>query len=360
VRSPLHPVFAAAGACFSDRHGFEIPVEFSGTRAEYEAAAGAVVLAERSYRGRIRVTGKDRISFLQNMLSNDVKGLATGSGLYACWLSRQGKLISDLVVYRFEDSVLLEMEPERLTPVMESLTRYIVSEDVSLRDASPEEALVSLEGPRAAELLSGLTNEPLPPLAPFQFLERELLGAGVRVSAVAHGPGPGLDLALPSAEAPRLVETILERGRPLGLLPAGARALDIRRIEAGIPLFGVDMDESHMPLEAGLEFALSFQKGCYIGQEYVARLAHRGHVNKKLAGLRLTGELVPEPGTPIGAGDREIGAITSAAFSPTLGSPLALGYLQRDWTEPGTEVLVRAAAGAIAARVAALPFLPQP
>lgn len=358
VRSPLHDIFAAAGARFVERHGFEIPEEFSGTRQEYEAASRTAILAERSYRAGVRVTGKDRVFFLQNMLSNDVKALGSGGGLQACWLTRQGKLIADLIVYRFEDSLLLEMERERLKPVMESLARYIVSEDVSLSDASAEEAFVSLEGPRAAELLSGLLGEPLPALAPFHFFERPWRGAPLRVSAVPHGPGPGFDLAVAADDAPRIVGLILERGRPLGLLPAGARALEIRRIEAGIPLFGVDMDESHLPLEAGLEKAISFNKGCYIGQEYVVRIVHRGHVNKKLVGLRLAVEAVPEPKSTVHSGEREIGQVTSAAFSPTLGCAVAMAYVQREWTEPGAEVMVRAAAIEIRARVAALPFLP--
>jgi len=358
VQSPIHQAFAAAGARFVERGDFEIPGEFEGVRKEYQAATSAAILAERSYRARLRVTGKDRVLFLQNMLSNDVKALAPGSGLLACWLTRQGKLISDLVVYCFEGSLLLEMERERLKPVMDSLARYVVSEDVTLKDESAGEALVSLEGPRAAEILSHLLGEALPALAPFQFRERLWQGVPLRIAAVRRGPGPGFDLAVPAPESTRLIAYVLEMGRPLGLLPAGAGALEIRRIEAGIPLFGVDMDESHLPLEAGLEGAISFSKGCYIGQEYVVRISHRGHVNKKLVGLRLSGETVPEPGSTLRREDREIGRVTSAAFSPALASPVALGYVQREVSEPGTELMVRAASADIPARVAPLPFLP--
>ena len=171
-----------------------------------------------------------------------------------------------------------EMEPERAGLTIETLSRYIVSEDVELKDVSNRQALVSAEGPRAGELLSKLIGRPLPELTPYQITSARVGETPVQVSAVRHGPGPGYDLAIPTSEALVVLEQMHEAGGDLGFRIAGHRTQNIRRIEAGIPLFGIDMNESHLLLETGLENAVSFNKGCYVGQEYVARLAHRGHL----------------------------------------------------------------------------------
>ncbi len=334
----------------------EIPEEFSGLSEEYHASRETAILVDRSYRARVRASGRDHVSFLQNMLTNDVKALATGEGLPAAHLSRLGKLISDLVVYRLDNSLLLEMEPGRRDPLTESLSRYVVSEDVTLTDVTTEDALLSIEGPRSAEIISKLLAETLPELARFHFVSSRGAGFDVRVSRSHHGPGLCFDLAVPAAVAADLWEKLLSVGRPSGLIPAGFCTMEVRRIEAGIPLFGVDMDESHLPLEAGLDAAISFNKGCYVGQEYVARLAHRGHLNRKLVGLEMPGEVVPESGDDIVGSDHTVGHITSAALSPALGHPVALGYVQRDFLAPGTEVTVRGDRQELAARVAELPF----
>ena len=339
--------------------------EFSGVDDEYRAARESVVVADRSYRAFIRVTGKDRLSFLQNMLSNDVKKLQTGEGVWAAILTRKGTLISDLVAYQLGDALLLEMDPEGLSPAMESLSRYLVSEDVTLADVTGDEALFSVEGPRAAKLLSqilvDLSETRLAELEMHHFIsdggdEREL-----RVSAARHGPGTAFDVAVPARQAAEFLVNLLDAGRPLGLRPVGWQVQEIRRIEAGIPLLGVDMDASHLPLEARLDDAISFNKGCYIGQEYVVRLAHRGHLNRKLTGLAFSGQTVPNAGDEIRASHdesaRAAGRVTSAAFSPSLGQPIAMGYVPSALLEPGTVVTVLSGNGTLQARVTELPFV---
>jgi folate-binding protein YgfZ len=296
------------------------------------------------------------------MLTNDIKSLAPGAGTQAALLSRLGKLVTDLVVYRHEESVLLEMERERVGPLMEALSRYIVSEDVRLDDVSGVEALISIEGPRSAELLSRLSNQNQTSLdlEPYHFTESLIDETPLRCSAVRHGPGPGFDLAVPATRSVFIAEQIMDKGKDFGLHLAGARTTETRRIEAGIPMFGVDMDESHLVLEAGLQDAVSFNKGCYIGQEYVARLAHRGHLNKKLVGLKLEGTNVPSGGNDITGGGRNAGRVTCARYSPTLGCPLALGYVHRDFFDPEREVGVLIGEEEVPARVAKLPFIGMP
>ncbi len=380
--STLRTLFAAAGARFATRRGREVPEEFAGVGDEYRASRESVVVADRSYRARMRVTGKDRVSFLQNMLTNDVKALEPGQGIPAVLLTRKGTLISDLIVYQLGDVILLEMEPEGLAPALESFSHYLVSEDVTLGDASDEEALFSVEGPRASTLLAQLlgdrTEDQFAKLETFHFIEASHGELDIRVSAARHGPGPAFDLAVPARGAAEFLDILLDAGRPLGLQLAGWQVQEIRRIEAGIPLLGTDMDASHLPLEAGLDHAISFNKGCYIGQEYVVRLAHRGHVNRKLTGLTLAGRTVPQAGDPIHASggpsqadqagqsrqaeqaEQAVGRVTSAAFSPSLNQPIAMGYVQSAFLATNTALSIRNGENALEARVTALPFIDRP
>ncbi len=364
--SPMRDALAAAGARFADHRGNEVAEEFSGIDQEYRAACEAVVVGDRSYRAQLRVTGTDRVKFLHNMLTNDVKSLGPGDGLHAALLTRLGKIVSDLFVYQLDDATLLEMEPQALTPVTEALSHYIISEDVDLKDSSDEEALFSVQGPRSSELLSRVSDDGWSELAAFHFIQTTLAGRKARVSATPHGPGQSFDIALPPKDAAGLLEKLLAAGEPLGLRPAGWQTMEIRRIESGIPLFGVDMDPSHFPIEAGLDEAISFTKGCYLGQEYVVRLAHRGHLNRKLVGFQVTDSRVPRPGDGISGSEdnvgqnRQIGQVTSAAFSASLGHPIALGYVHRDSFAPGTPVRIHRADQVFNAQVTELPFIASP
>jgi folate-binding protein YgfZ len=318
---------------------------------EYRAAIEGALALDRSHLATVAARGKDRESFLQNMLTNDVRSLAAFTGLPAAFLTVKGKLVSDLLVFKSDDSFLLQMERERAEPFRKALDRYIISEDVALESLAEKEATFSLEGPQAsgilAELAGGSASE-LPGLDRLHFRILDLAGANVRVVAHRRELTPRFDVSASPDVARKLLERVLERGALLG----GERVRETRRIEASRPRFGIDMDESHLPLEAGLDEAISFQKGCYIGQEYVVRLAHRGHVNRKLAGLKLSGVEAPAPGSPVLHGAEEVGAVTSSAFSPAFGGTLALAYLKRGHWEPGTEVTV----GTAAATVFSLPF----
>jgi len=324
-------------------------IESSFEEAYRSAMEGALVL-DRSHLATIAARGKDRESFLQNMLTNDVRSLAPGTGVPAAFLTVKGKLVSDLLVFK-SDSFLLQMERERAEPFRKALDRYIISEDVALESRAESEAMFSLEGPKASGILAELTGislSDLDELAHLHFRSLDLSGVPARITAQRRELTPRFDVTASPDAAKSLLERSLERGALLG----GESVREARRIEASRPRFGIDMDESHLPLEAGLEEAISFQKGCYIGQEYVVRLAHRGHVNRKLAGLRLSGVEAPAPGSPVLHCDEEAGTVTSSALSPAFGGALALAYLKRGHWEPGTEVTV----GGATATVSSLPF----
>jgi folate-binding protein YgfZ len=314
---------------------------------EYRAVMEGAVVLDRGQLATVAVRGRDRESFLQNMLTNDVRSLAPGAGIPAAFLTVKGKLVSDLLVFKTDDSFLLEMERERVEPFRKMLDRYIISEDVTLESLADREKTFSVEGPDAARIVSGLaglSEAELLELAELQFRS----GATSRISARRRELTPRFDVTAQNEVAKSLLESALEAGAVLG----GDSLRETRRLEASRPRFGVDFDDSHLPLEAGLEAAISFQKGCYIGQEYVVRLAHRGHLNRKLSGLKVEGNEPLPPGAPVRSGEEESGSITSSAFSPSFGGVLAFAYLKRGSWEPGAEVTVAGRS----AKVTPLPF----
>ena len=323
----------------------------SSFEESYRAATEGALALDRSHLATVAARGKDRESFLQNMLTNDVRSLAPGAGVPAAFLTNKGKLVSDLIVFKSDDVFLLQVERERAEPFRKALDRYIISEDVVLESRADTEATLSLEGPEASGILAELaeiSRSELDGLAHLHFRSLDVAGVPARVTSQRRELTPRFDLTASPDGARDILERVLERGALLG----GEDVRETRRIEASRPRFGVDMDESHLPLEAGLDEAISFQKGCYIGQEYVVRLAHRGHVNRRLSGLRLAGGDAPAPSSPVRHGAEDAGAVTSSAFSPAFGCALALAYLKRAYLEPGTEVTV----GGATATVSSLPF----
>ena len=325
--------------------------------AGYAAARRGAALIHRADRARILVSGKDRASYLHGLLTNDVQSLTAGGGCYAAYLTAQGRMISDLWVYELGDVILLSLGRDRAATVLEKLDQFIFSEDVQLGDVTDTFASVAIVGPGAAAIVDHAIALVDPPgtvalLAEHGNLRGTFDGSSAIVLRVTDTGVPGYEIVVEADRLPALRAVLLEQGA-VDVDPATAETL---RIEAGVPKFHVDMDEETIPLEAGIEArAISLTKGCYVGQEVIIRVLHRGHgrVAEKLVGLKLSGTDVPARGTTVTADNREIGRVTSAAFSPTLDSPIALAYLKRDFIEPGTRVLL-ASAEAI---VSPLPFV---
>jgi folate-binding protein YgfZ len=327
--------------------------------AEYEAARHRAAFVDRSDRGRVVVSGADRASYLQGLLTNDIVALQPGQGCYAAYLTAQGRMIADLHVYELGDVILLAMAGAVKEGVLAKLDQFIFTEDVQLGDVTGTFAQIAAVGPDAARtvsaLLAGVSVELLTGMKEHGNLRAEWAGGAAIVTRVTDPGEPGYDLYIERAQSGALKAALGAAGA-LEMDEATAEAV---RIESGVPLFHRDMDEATIPLEAGIETrAISFSKGCYVGQEVIIRVLHRGHgrVARRLVGLRFDGPRVPAPGSPIRSGDREIGVVTSSTRSPALKRPIALGYVHRDFVEPGTKVEV----GESTAEVAALPFLARP
>ncbi|HEY1356265.1 MAG TPA: glycine cleavage T C-terminal barrel domain-containing protein [Solirubrobacterales bacterium] len=306
--------------------------------AQYRQLREECGLLDRGDRGKILVSGPDATEYLQGQLTNDVEALAEDEGCYAALLDRKGHLQSDLRVLRLSNGIWLDLEPGPSPTVLSHLRTYSIGREVEIEDVTEAWAILSLIGPRAAELagLEGIGPE---------HSQRHRRWEGVEVLGVATALG--VDLIARAEDSGPLRELALAAGA----VEVGEQAAEIVRIESGTPRFGAEMSTETMPAEAGIvDAAVSFTKGCYIGQEPVARLHYKGRPNRHLRGLELSGPA--EPGAELRLGERAVGSIGSSCVSPARG-PIALAVVRRE-AEPGAELAVGEAG--VTARVVDLPF----
>jgi folate-binding protein YgfZ len=298
---------------------------------DYERLREAVGLVDRSARGKLRLTGSEAADYLQGQLTNDVEALAPGEGCYAALLTPKGQIVADMRLLRGPDFIWIDCEPRSVAPIVRNAQMYGIGRDVHLEDATGSHAILSLIGPAAAEAL-----DVAPPERENAWVEGE---HGIYARTYA-----GVDVICPAAGAEAVAAA-------LGVEQVSEDAAECVRIEAGRPRLGYEIAGGVIPQEAGLnDRAVSFTKGCYVGQETVARLHYKGKPNRHLRGLRLSDPAAA--GDEITFGDRVVGKIGSATVSPALG-PIALAILRRE-VGPGDRVKVGAAA--VDAEVAELPF----
>lgn len=353
-RIPLAQQHLAAGAALSVYHGAEIPLKFADSTTEYRAARNSAGLFDFSFRSKFTLTGEHSARFLHRIVSNDIKVLAPGQGTYATLLSPQGRILADLRIYLADDRIWVDTDADLAEKAMSNLQRYIIGDRVQIEPSSV--LAVAIQGPAAWAAIEGILG---PGIAP---LEREMdhravtcQGQSARLVRLSSTGDEGYEIWLDEPAISSFWQAALDAGKSLPLVPCGSEALETLRIEAGIARYGPDLAEDTLPLEAGLLSALSFNKGCYIGQEIVERARSRGHVNWNLMGLRLEpGAGLPKPGETASHDGKTVAEVTSACYSPLLDRPIALAYLRREVSEPGTK-LPLAESGV--AEVCTLPFL---
>jgi folate-binding protein YgfZ len=309
---------------------------------DYSALHEGAIIGAIAERRQIALSGPDRASFLQGLLTNDIPSLTAGRGCYAAWLTPQGRMIIDLHVLESGDMLLLDVPAAEVEQTAERLEQFHFTEDVQIANLAGSLRSVWLHGPTASQILTKLTptTGEFAAWASYQNARAEIGGASVVIARIDQLAVPGYVLYVDEQQE-ALLATLLAAA---GAVPATPPTLEAGRIEAGYPVFGIDMSSDTIPLEAAIEDrAISLTKGCYVGQEVIIRVLHRGHgrVARKLVGLHVEGP-VPPHSAQIFAEDREIGFVTSGAYSPRFGA-IALGYLHRDFVEPGTVVAVDAA-----------------
>jgi folate-binding protein YgfZ len=324
-----------------------LSTEYSAVR---EGGAGVIDLSSR---GRLLVSGSEAVMFLNGLITNDMKTLALNSWMPAVFPNVQGRLIAAVRIIHRDDGFLIDTESTSLETVTKLLDRFTLAGDFRLEDLTSGTAMVSVQGTNAAEVIRKALGEASATVARGQVATAQLEnGSHVNVIRATHTGEDGFDLFADAKDGQTLLELLLRAGAQ----PFGSDVAETLRIEAGIARFGVDMDETRVVTETNLDDAVSFTKGCYIGQEIIARIKYRGHVAKKLTGVLLEQDVALESGAKILSDDqKEIGAITSATISPRLKQTIALAYVKYDYLEPGTKVKVVSAGEEFPATVTELP-----
>ncbi len=348
---PLHKLHRQWKAEWQIVDGVEVPSDYGTAADEYRALREGCGLIDRSDVARLELMGADRHRFLNGLVTCDVKPLLAGEGAYGYFTDRQGKILADAAVLALEDRLWLELPTPAGDSIRAQLEKYIIADRVEVKPLD-DLALWTLAGPGSRELLAGLVSEPLPETP---WSHRKLMLAGSEVQLVRQAR-LGIDAFTVwcSASLGRpLAESLVEAGAARGLRPAGRSALEMIRVEAGIAKFGQDFGAANFPQEVGEDGAVSYSKGCYLGQEIVARIHYRGGVNHRL--FRLAFEA---PGVNAGASlwleDREVGTVTSAISSPSNGDIGMAMVHKRGWDAATFEVEVDGlASGGENARLAA-------
>ena len=319
----------------------------SALLAEYTAMRDAAGVLDLSGRSRLCLTGADRTRFLHGQVTNDVNKLRAGEGCYAALVTAKGKLVSDLNIYCMPDELLLDFEPGLSQRVAERFEKYIIADDVQVIDVAPHYGLISVQGPKASEAIAGQNWFASLPQQPYYFVTAKRDGGDWYCANHTRGAAAGFDLFVPVAEVQGALSNLKAPRCSL-------EALNMLRIEAGIPRFGVDMDETNLAPEAVESTAISYAKGCYIGQEVISRIRAYGQVAKALRGLKLS--ITAQRGDKLFVDAKEVGYITSALESPRFRTNIALGYVRREHNQIGTPLTLRTESAKGEAVIVPLPF----
>lgn len=330
--------------------GVPVPGNFGDPAGEYEAARNLVALAHRPDRTLVAFSGEDRRKFLQGLLTNDIEGIPPGGGRAALFLDTKGHVRGALDIWAEEEALIVGCDVGFVETALPDLARYVLAADVHIEDRREVDSVFAILGAAAAELLrrSGVDV----PAAARAHARITLGGAAVRLARTPDLGVDGLEIHVPRGSADDVCRALEKLGDD-GVTYIGWQTVEALRVEHGAARFGRELTGNEFPQEAGLDAAVDYEKGCYLGQETVARIHYRGQVNRLLSGLRSASPL--PRGAELVSSEREIGRVTSVAESPRFGA-IALGYVRRDEAESGATLDVRTENGVVEARVVTLPF----
>jgi folate-binding protein YgfZ len=349
----LRPQHELQGALFRSEAGWSVPVGYTSADAEVRAVRSRAAMIDRSDRAKFELTGTERIPFLDGVVTADLKILAPGTSAYALLLNEKSRVLGDLRVYVFPDSLVLDLDAAQKDSVLLILEKARVSDDVEFRDLGSVGHL-EVHGPSAARSVATVFGPDLQALPRNRFLTSRIGRNGA--AHVAQIPSMGESgVVVWSADSSLL--DVWGRLSAVGVTPIGRDAWDVLRIEAGVPRFGMDMGEDTLALEVAPESALSFTKGCYVGQEVVARGTYIGQIRRKLFGLRVEGDLPPAHGDRVSSAGRDIGAVTSATWSPTRTAAIGMALLRADAVSAADGLFINRGGWDLRARLHPLPFV---
>ncbi|HET6230335.1 MAG TPA: glycine cleavage system aminomethyltransferase GcvT [Longimicrobiaceae bacterium] len=356
LHTPLHDEHAALNAKLVPFAGYEMPVQYpTGITAEHHAVRNAAGLFDVSHMGEFEVRGDRALEFVQHVTTNDASKLEVGQAQYSTLLQDDGTLLDDLLVYRFPDRYMLVVNGSNKDKDFAWIQRYTGDFGVELTDRTDEIALLALQGPKAQEILSRLTDADLDSIRYYRFAEGTVDGVPAIISRTGYTGEDGFELYVAADRAPALWRKILETGKDDGLIPAGLGCRDSLRLEMGYALYGNDLDEKTTPLEAGLGWVVKLDKGGFVGADAL-RAQKAAGVERKLVGFRLKERGFPRHGYGVVVDGQPAGEVTSGVLSPTLGEGVGMAYVPAAAAKPGTEIGIVIRDRAVPAEVVRPPF----
>ncbi len=355
-RTPLHAEHVALNAKIVPFAGYEMPVQYpAGITAEHQAVRTAAGLFDVSHMGEFEVRGERALEFVQYVTTNDASKIEVGQAQYSTLCNDDGKLLDDLLVYRFPDHYMLVVNGSNREKDWAWVSRFADRFGVELRDRTDDIALLALQGPRAQSILARLTGDDLDSIRYYRFAEGTVDGIPAIISRTGYTGEDGFELYVEAGHAARLWRRLLEAGAEDGLLPAGLGCRDSLRLEMGYALYGNDLDEARTPLEAGLAWVTKLDKGEFVGRDALRRQKEEG-VKVRLAGFKLRERGFPRHGYPVEFSGERTGEVTSGTVSPTLGYGVGLAYVPVAAAKPGTEIGIVIRDRAVPAEVVRPPF----
>jgi aminomethyltransferase len=358
-RTPLYPVYKDQ-ARLVPFAGWEMPVQFSGIKAEHEAVRTRVGIFDVSHMGEVEISGPDAFALVQKLTTNDVSKLEIGRIQYTLMCQPDGGTVDDLLLYRTgEQSYLLVLNAGNIEKDVRWIEKHQTG-NVTVNNISEETALIAIQGPLAQQVLQKRTTVDLNEIKPFSFLKDvDIDGIPALVSRTGYTGEDGFELYFSAQSAPAMWKKLLEAGQPEGIVPCGLGARDTLRFEARLPLYGQELSETISPLEAGLGFAVKLDKGDFIGREALAQQKASG-VPRKLVGLQMIDRGIPRTHYPVYIGEERIGEITTGTQSPTLKKNIGLALIKSDFAKIGQHVEVEIRGKRLKAEVIKTPFYRRP
>lgn len=356
-KTPLYDRHVALGAKIVDFSGWALPVYYTAILAEHQWTRSSASVFDVSHLGEIRVRGKGAFQFLQYRLTNDLRKLEDGKMLYSLLCDEQGRTLDDILIYRESpESYYLIVNAGSIQRDLEALRKY-APDDAPVEDRSDDTACVAVQGPKSEEILEKLFAFGLKGLGYYRFKEACFEGSPVWVSRSGYTGEDGFEIFTENALAPAVWDRLIAGGGPLGLKPAGLGARNTLRLEAGNALYGHEIDPTTNPLEANLGWAVSFEKGGFIGRDMLMTIRERGS-SRKLAGFRMLDKAVPRDRYPVYRESHRIGTVTSGSFAPTVGCGIGLAYVERPAAVPGTRIDIEIHGRRVPAEIVKTPFVP--
>ena len=341
-RSALHSISEGSGAKYHERFGWELPASYFDVLSEYQAATTGAALHDVSYIGRLKATGADGLDLLNRLSTNKVIDLEPGQGAPTVLTTDRGRILDVIGVINRGDHILLTTSPGLQQPIIDWLDKYTIMEDLTIQDITSDTAMLAVLGPDSSTALEAATGLSLADLAPFHALSADIAGRPVSLIGQPLGALPGFALVM----SPEDVLQVWERLTALGACPMGIDAYEAVRVRYGVPVHGTEMGEPYNPLEAGLMGSIDFAKGCYIGQEVIARLDTYRKVQKRLVSLRFSPEAAPSVGVDLRDDGKPVGTVTSAVRVPTSEETIGLGYVRTASARVGARLELGGSEGA--------------